>query len=759
MAKVSSNSLRVKGIPPQTDKATFIDFAKQYSSQTIARGWLSSSVSGSNNPTVSISLQSDDYVGTITLPSKAHKEAALQKNDTEWMLDDVFNGITVLSSPDEPDLDICAVHGLNGNAFDTWAAQSTTKTIMWLRDLLPTTEPFENARVMTFGYSSQLSDRQNLSGILEWSHHLLLSVSNVRKSEKERARPILFVCHSLGGLVARQAMIRLNGYDKPEYKGIQLERCGLLFLSTPHSGTTEADWNKLLLDIASVSWGVRPEIVDSLRAFNPTSSESQDQYANMKIKPPCAALYETKKTKVKGFNRHVVTRQSASFGNITASPMENVDHNTICKFDSKFNGFIELVTQLRYLRGLLMNGGNNAPPVSDELDRRNIFYVHGNDKASLEWAYIHIARRIGPEYLMKEFQGRDLQEAWRNERPEERIQRFKAWLEDEENENSLFLFDDVDGVQGVARIGETVPPEAQTVLYTTRNPVVHDPGFHFHKIRITPMDANTLIKIMETVRNEELTDSKTFGDLFQRQTLLQIAETVHGHPLAASIAIKYIVRVVSYNNPATAGQAFIDILNSDNYKEREEFLNFSPENVSIMETFHVSRRRLRDPEGQAWRLMQFHCMLDTSESGTNFFDHTCFITSAEFPDHDILSTESIQVRNRLSNQIESVSFGERIHFSKPLMFHPLWLECTRHMMGPEGRLRYARQVLQVSYHSYFSQVNHGSDEARTRAFGFLAHARHCMAVCRNFKIGFEDLDILDAIQEWVQPPPTRRRNR
>lgn len=100
-------------------------------------------------------------------------------------------------------------------------------------------------------------------------------------------------------------MIRLNEYDKPEYRGVRLERCGILFLSTPHSGTTEADWNTLLLDIANVSWGVRLEIVDSLKAFNPTSSESQDQYANMKIKPPVAALYETQKTKVGGFNRHV----------------------------------------------------------------------------------------------------------------------------------------------------------------------------------------------------------------------------------------------------------------------------------------------------------------------------------------------------------------------------------------------------------------------------------------------------------------------
>ncbi|OBT39130.1 hypothetical protein VE00_09684 [Pseudogymnoascus sp. WSF 3629] len=82
-----------------------------------------------------------------------------------------------------------------------------------------------------------------------------------------------------------------------------------------------------------------------------------------------------------------------------------------------------------------------------ELDRRNIFYVQGNDKASLDHAYPQIARSIGPEYLMKEFQGKDLQEAWRNASLEEKIERFKAWLEDAENKKSLFLFDDVDGVQ------------------------------------------------------------------------------------------------------------------------------------------------------------------------------------------------------------------------------------------------------------------------------------------------------------------------
>jgi len=77
---------------------------------------------------------------------------------------------------------VCAVHGLNGNAFDTWVASTNQK--MWLRDLLPHVSPFDKARVMTFGYSSQLSDSANLSGLSEWAHHLLFSVSSVRQSHQ-----------------------------------------------------------------------------------------------------------------------------------------------------------------------------------------------------------------------------------------------------------------------------------------------------------------------------------------------------------------------------------------------------------------------------------------------------------------------------------------------------------------------------------------------------------------------------------------------
>jgi hypothetical protein len=79
-------------------------------------------------------------------------------------------------------ISICAVHGLNGNAFETWAWDDH----MWLRDFLPSHPQLKTSRVMTYGYSSLLKDRGNRSSLEEWAHGLLGSVSSVRESQSVR---------------------------------------------------------------------------------------------------------------------------------------------------------------------------------------------------------------------------------------------------------------------------------------------------------------------------------------------------------------------------------------------------------------------------------------------------------------------------------------------------------------------------------------------------------------------------------------------
>jgi hypothetical protein len=52
---------------------------------------------------------------------------------------------------------------------------------------------------------------------------------------------------------------------------------------------------------------------------------------------------------------------------------------------------------------------------------------------------------------------------------------------------------------------------------------------------------------MEGVRSQERDDYDKDADLYDRATLLEIAKAVQGHPLAASNAVKYVIRVSGFS--------------------------------------------------------------------------------------------------------------------------------------------------------------------------------------------------------------------
>jgi hypothetical protein len=116
MAKVASQTVRVTDISLDVDEKDFHEYAQHLSSKNVNRGMFSSTTHGSPNPRVTFTPQFDGHVGTITLPSEKHKLAAMRDNNTQWRLDDVFHGVTVLSCPEEPDLEYVSPSLKNKNA-------------------------------------------------------------------------------------------------------------------------------------------------------------------------------------------------------------------------------------------------------------------------------------------------------------------------------------------------------------------------------------------------------------------------------------------------------------------------------------------------------------------------------------------------------------------------------------------------------------------------------------------------------------------
>ncbi|SCN65891.1 uncharacterized protein FFB20_12367 [Fusarium fujikuroi] len=306
--------------------------------RSTARGWTR----------ITYCRQNGHLLGTVSFESEILKDEALKRHEKDnksywkdWVVEDDFQGVTVIYEGPDAKFDICAVHGQDGNAMDTWTAVNGK---MWLRDLLPEHENFINSRIMTFGYDSDLTDKITVMGLDDWAETLLRSLNEVRTSDTEKARPLLLVCHSLGGLVVKKAMTQLSSV--PKYNNIALSRFGIVFLATPHSGSEVADWNDFLVATAHVLGGVRIESVKTLQPFNAASVRDAQAFIRLKPCPPFRCFAEGRMMRVGHTDKHVVTLSSATLGDQQAYQIMNVDHVTICKFDSKLGPFTTISMEL-----------------------------------------------------------------------------------------------------------------------------------------------------------------------------------------------------------------------------------------------------------------------------------------------------------------------------------------------------------------------------------------------------------------------------
>lgn len=112
--------------------------------------------------------------------------------------------VLVYQPPDQDGaVDIIAIHGLNGHWRKTWTEK--TSFINWLSNASCLPKDIPNARVLSFGYNSKSYFSRSDADIQDFASELLAAIKSNRRSNLEKQRPIVFVCHSLGGLVFKQA--------------------------------------------------------------------------------------------------------------------------------------------------------------------------------------------------------------------------------------------------------------------------------------------------------------------------------------------------------------------------------------------------------------------------------------------------------------------------------------------------------------------------------------------------------------------------
>ncbi|KAI1317289.1 hypothetical protein F5Y16DRAFT_153371 [Xylariaceae sp. FL0255] len=230
-------------------------------------------------------------------------------------------------------VDIIAVHGLNprskpdvDHAWDTWRTPAGPGGRLWLRDDLPHHVP--NSRVFLYEYNASAvygKDRDTFVG----KANELLEAIRVERDGTE-SRPILFLCHSMGGLLVKQALI--NAHNNPKHTVTRTATSGLAFFATPHNGG-----DGVLVSLGGLAAKVAiaagfqkgDDVLETLKSGSMFSDIMQEHWRHQLLHYDIISFW--------GGKDSVVPMESARLG--LPGDRENVvkldaDHSGVCKFGS-----------------------------------------------------------------------------------------------------------------------------------------------------------------------------------------------------------------------------------------------------------------------------------------------------------------------------------------------------------------------------------------------------------------------------------------
>ena len=145
-----------------------------------------------------------------------------------------------------------------------------SRGIYWPEDLAPITAPC--SRILAYGYDTRVrhwaAGQVSQKSLYDHARDLLLSLEALRREPEESQRPVLFIVHSLGGLVTKVALRMARDADstQPNIHRIFEATTGVIFFGTPHRGADPMTVLRHLLSASATALGfqVNKRIVSAL---------------------------------------------------------------------------------------------------------------------------------------------------------------------------------------------------------------------------------------------------------------------------------------------------------------------------------------------------------------------------------------------------------------------------------------------------------------------------------------------------------------
>ena len=307
---------------------------------------------------------------TSTLALKEIRKGPTQERSSEEL------GLQLVFNAPSHTGDIIFVHGLGGSAWKTWSWNRDTANFWpsWLAD----EEDLSSFRIFTFGYDSNWRGAGTNLNISDFAKDLLLQMLTFGSDDRTAigSKGIIFVVHSMGGLVAKRAY--LLGKLDSQYSDIASKFYGIIFLGTPHRGAQSATMLNNIL--AALPLGPPPKAyLADLQVTSNTLHEINEQFRHHCQELAMVSYYETEKTSLGMKDVLIVGKESAVLqcpGELSSPLYAN--HHTICKFQSRLDSnYVKVRDTITYLAKRSSSGdGTIVNSVEDNQQIEAILGIH-----------------------------------------------------------------------------------------------------------------------------------------------------------------------------------------------------------------------------------------------------------------------------------------------------------------------------------------------------------------------------------------------
>ncbi|MCJ1233910.1 hypothetical protein MMC14_001868 [Varicellaria rhodocarpa] len=207
-------------------------------------------------------------------------------------------GLLELVELDNAKVDIVLVHGLHGDREKTWTKNLGNDSICWPKDLLP---------------------------------------SDVKKTRTNR--PIIFVAHSLGGLICANGILDAAS-SRQDIKELAICVRRIAFLGTPHQGSKKAQWTETARKFLALFKETNTELLRDLDENSATLAKLGEQFPILlrsRTESPeteieIVCFFEGSPTKVSGVGIGMIVEEKSAFLPGYTTTLLDTDHQGMCKF-------------------------------------------------------------------------------------------------------------------------------------------------------------------------------------------------------------------------------------------------------------------------------------------------------------------------------------------------------------------------------------------------------------------------------------------